>query len=77
MEDSPFVIRVQYAPDGSVAHITDVPGHASGQAWFDHLTRQAGDAYRAVGTGRAAFDLTAAQVALLKVPFEADGTLPT
>lgn len=54
MEDQ-VMIHVRFSPDGSVTEISERPGWASPQNWFDALTDKAGTAYQALSGGRGVF----------------------
>lgn len=59
MSENGIQVLVRFAPDGTVTQIGERPEGVAPQAWFNHLTRHAGDTFRALSGGRGAFRLGA------------------
>ncbi len=51
------LIHVRFSPDGTVTEIGARPQGVDAQAWFNHLSRTAGNAYQALSGGRGLFRL--------------------
>jgi hypothetical protein len=51
------MIHVRFAPDGSVTEIGARPETLSPQEWFNWLSRNAADCYKALAGGRGYFRL--------------------
>ncbi len=51
------LIHVRFSPDGSVTEIGARPQDVAPQAWFNHLSRAAGNAYQSLSGGRGLFRL--------------------
>jgi len=66
MSETEIVIHVRFAPDGSVAAIGEQPVSLSAQEWFNRLSLNARNAYRALAGGRGVFRITRAEVEALK-----------
>lgn len=62
MEENGIKVLVRFAPDGTVVQIGERPDGASPQAWFNHLTRHAGNGFRTLAGGRGVFRLAPEQV---------------
>ncbi len=52
------LIHVRFSPDGCVTEIGARPAGIAPQAWFDHLSRTAGNAFQALSGGRGVFRVT-------------------
>ena len=52
-----MLIHVRFSPDGSVTEIGARPQGVEAQAWFNYLSRVAGNAYQALSGGRGLFRL--------------------
>ncbi len=66
METSYAVIHTRFAPDGAVVDISERPAWATPQQWFDMLSRNTVNAYRALLGGRGVFQLPREQLQGLK-----------
>ncbi len=51
------LIHVRFSPDGTVTEIGSRPQAVDPQAWFNHLSRVAGNAFQALSGGRGLFRL--------------------
>ena len=56
----------RWAPDGAVTNLCERPPALTPQGWFDHLSREAGDALRTLAGGRFAFTLARERLEALK-----------
>lgn len=66
MEIQSVVIHLRFAPDGTVAEISERPAPLAPQAWFDFLSEKAGTVYQPLAGGRGVFRLNRAEVVALK-----------
>ncbi|MEK7394102.1 MAG: hypothetical protein AAB214_16205 [Fibrobacterota bacterium] len=69
MSDSIVLIHLAFSNDGSVIRISETPPGVSCQAWFDHLSRQAGDFYQTLSGGRGVFRIPGSELERLRTPF--------
>jgi hypothetical protein len=72
MSDS-IQVRVSFRNDGAVIAVSPTPELMAPQAWFDHLTRAAGHAYRAYAGGRGVFTLTPEEYDAVKASHAPNG----
>jgi hypothetical protein len=62
-----ITLHVRFAPDGTVAEISERPSGLTPQQWFDRLSQAVGaKAYRTFAGGRGVFDLARSDVEALK-----------
>jgi hypothetical protein len=62
-----ITLHVRFAPDGTVAEISERPAGLTPQQWFNRLSEAVGgDAYRTFAGGRGVFSVGRAQVEALK-----------
>lgn len=66
METTDALVHARFAPDGSVIDIDERPAWARPQQWFDLLSRNTVNAYRALAGGRGVFQLPRAELESLK-----------
>lgn len=66
MENDQIMIHVRFAPDGTVAKISECPSALSTQQWFNLLASSTTDHYETLSGGRALFRLPKQQVDQLK-----------
>ena len=62
MSETPIVIHVRFAPDGTVTEIGERPASLSAQAWFNKLSLAAASAYQSLSGGRGVFRLPRADL---------------
>jgi len=55
MSSDVVIIHVRFAPNGTVAEISERPAANPPQAWFDWLSFGAPDVYQALAGGRGVF----------------------
>jgi hypothetical protein len=59
------LVHVRFAPDGTVTEIGGRPPALSAQAWFNHLSTQAGASYQPLSGGRGVFRLAPGELETL------------
>lgn len=57
MDANMVIIHARFAPDGTIAEISERPTGLSPQEWFNLLSEKAGDNYQALMGGRGVFRL--------------------
>jgi hypothetical protein len=72
MSTPEVLVHLIFRNDGAVTHITALPGAATPQQWFDHLSLNAASAYQPLSGGRGVFRLTPQDLGRLSVPFESN-----
>lgn len=75
MQDATVIVA--FNPDGTVCSIGKRPERASPQQWFDHLNREAPEAYLPLSGGRASFRLDAPRLRALTTPWETNHVAQT
>jgi hypothetical protein len=75
MQSGQMMIHVRFAPDGTVTEISERPGWASPQAWFNALTDKAGTAYQPLSGGRGVFRVNREDVDTWKVAKAPNGAV--
>lgn len=58
MSSDLVMLHVRFAPDGSVAEISERPSPHSAQEWFDWVSLAEPDAYQGLSGGRGVFRIT-------------------
>ena len=66
MSETPIVIHVRFAPDGTVTEIGERPASLSAQAWFNKLSLAAASAYQSLSAGCGVFRLSCADLENMK-----------
>ena len=66
MSETPIVIHVRFAPDGTVTEIGERPASLSAQAWFNKLSLAAASDYQPLSGGRGVFRLPRADLDNMK-----------
>ncbi len=66
MEESPVVIHVRFAPNGTVSEIGERPAAEGAQEWFNRLSNHTRNGYQPLSGGRAVFRVPRAEIDLLK-----------
>ncbi|WP_310447012.1 hypothetical protein [Thiobacillus sp.] len=66
MENDQVMIHVRFAPDGTIAAISERPDTLSDQGWFNLLASSTTDCYETLSGARALFRLPKLQVDQLK-----------
>ena len=61
-----ITLNGRWAPNGAVVEMSERPPALTPQQWFDHLSRNAGDACRTLAGGRFAFTLARERLDALK-----------
>lgn len=60
--ESEVTIHVRFSPDGTVTEIGAKPAGATPQDWFNALSGNCGNSFRAMSGGRGIFKIAAAKL---------------
>jgi hypothetical protein len=55
MNNVEVMIHVRFSPDGAVTEISERPGVATPQNWFNFLSERVGESYQPLSGGRGIF----------------------
>lgn len=64
--ESEVMIHVRFAPDGAVSEISGRPAQLTPQAWFNALSTNCGNSFRALTGGRGTFAIAADKLSELQ-----------
>jgi len=69
MSNAEVMIHVRFSPDGAVVEISQRPGTATPQGWFDYLTERVGESFQPLSGGRGIFRVAPAAVESFRAAF--------
>ncbi len=66
MGNSEIMIHVRFSPGGTACEVSARPATLSAQDWFNRLSKEAANVYRALSGGRGLFQVSAVQLQSLQ-----------